>query len=189
MLLLVGVGIAVTLTVAQNGLLIDNGRDGTAALLEYWLPQWGLWALAPAYTFHDPPLTYLHTLCWLVIAAAAANVLSRWRSTSAGRSALTAAAVFGLALVAVTLVMPWLPAGAARPPINLSARSRLAALDGFDANARPAVVIYDPLRAVAPAEVLPRLALERHARVTRRSHASPPDSQRPLFAARRQLCH
>jgi len=159
LLLLLGVGIAVTLTVAQNGLLIDNGRDGTAALLEYWLPQWSLWALAPAYTFHDPPLTYLHTLCWLVTAAAAAGALSRWRSESPGVNALTAAAVFGLALLVATVTMPWLPAGPARPAINLKARSRLAALDGFDAQARPSVVIYDPLRMVPPTDLLPQLAL------------------------------
>jgi hypothetical protein len=159
LLLLVGIGIAVTLTVAQNGLLIDNGRDGTAALLEYWLPQWSLWALAPAYTFHDPPLTYLHTLCWLVIAAAAAAALSAWRSASSGVNALVAAAVFGLALLTISLTMPLLPAGPARPPITLAARSRLPALDGFDAKARPSAVIYDPMRTVAPADVLPQLGL------------------------------
>ena len=159
LLLLIGVSIAITLTVAQNGLLIDNGRDGTAALLEYWLPQWSLWALAPAYTFHDPPLTYLHTLCWLVIAAAAGAALSRWRSASSGVNALVAAAVFGLALVTISQAMPLLPAGPARPPVVLAARSRLTALDGFDAKARPSAVIYDPMRTVAPADVLLQLRL------------------------------
>ena len=33
--------------VRQDGLLINNGRDGTSALLDCWSPRWELWTLAP----------------------------------------------------------------------------------------------------------------------------------------------
>lgn len=159
LLLLVGVGITLTLALAQNGLLIDNGRDGTASLLEYWLPQWRLWSLAPTYTFHAPPLAYLHTLCWVAIAVIAAALLSRRRSRSPGANALMAATVFAAAVLAAAMVMPLLPAGPPRPAVNLAARSHLPAFDGFDTRARPVAVTYDPLQVVAPAAVLPQLAL------------------------------
>ena len=47
-LLWVGVGIAVTLAVAQQGLLINNGRDGSASLFEWWSPvgTYGGWRRA-----------------------------------------------------------------------------------------------------------------------------------------------
>jgi hypothetical protein len=160
LLLLVGAGIAATLTLAQKGLLLDNGRDGTASLLEYWLPHWPMWSLAPTFTFHAPPLPYLHTLCWAALAALAARALSRRLSSSPGANALAASAMFGAVLVAGAIVMSWLPAGPARPPINLAARSRLAAFDGFDARLRSTAVIYDPIRAVAPSDVLLKLALQ-----------------------------
>jgi hypothetical protein len=160
LLLLVGVGIAATLVFAQNGLLLDNGRDGTASLLEYWLPQWELWSLAPTFTFHAAPLAYLHALSWAALAAMAAAALSRRRSLSRGANALVAALMFGAVLVAGAMAMSWLPAGAARPPINLAARSRLAAFDGFDATRRPTAVIYDPLRAVTASDMLSQLVLQ-----------------------------
>jgi len=160
LLLLIGVGVAITLTVAQNGLLIDNGRDGTAALLEYWSPRWALWALAPTFTFHDAPLAYLQTLWWVAIAAGAAVVLARWRVVPPGAAALASIAVFSAALVIVALTMPLLPAGAPRPVIDLAARSRLASLDAFDASMRPIIVRYDEHRVVPSSDILSHLALQ-----------------------------
>lgn len=159
LLLWVSVGIAMTLAVSQNGFLIDNGRDGTAALLEFWSPRWPLWSLAPTFTFHATPVAAVHALAWVLVAAGAGSVLSRWRAGNAGRAALAAAAVFAAALTTITMVMPMLPSGAPRPAIDLSARSRLAALDRFDSTARPTGVIYDPFRAAAPPDVLPYLSL------------------------------
>ena len=54
-LLAVGIGIAVTLAVAEQGGLIDNGRDGSSALLEYWSPRWPLWNYAPSFVRATPP--------------------------------------------------------------------------------------------------------------------------------------
>ena len=49
LLLWIGVGIAITLAVGQDGLLINNARDGTSALLDFWSPRWELWSLAPTF--------------------------------------------------------------------------------------------------------------------------------------------
>ena len=45
------------------------------------------------------------------------------------------------------------------PRVDLGARSRLTTLDGFDARVRPAAIIYDPLRKVDAASVLPQVRL------------------------------
>ena len=61
-------------------------------------------------------------------------------------------------LVAITV--PWLPSGRAEMrTIDLGARARLVALDGFDARARPASMIYNPLHKGAAADALPELVL------------------------------
>jgi hypothetical protein len=70
-----------------------------------------------------------------------------------------AAATFAAALIVVSLTIPWLPADPPLPKVDLGARSRLAALDGFDARVRPASVVYDPLRKGATTGVLPQLTL------------------------------
>lgn len=160
LLLWIGVGVAFTLTMAEGGLLINNNRDGTSALLDFWSPRWELWTLAP--TFVAPAETgvaWLHTAWWLAIVSAAAFVLAKARSTRAGLSALIACATLGGSLIAVALTMPLLPAGPPAPPVDLSARSRLAALDGFDTHVRPASLTYDPVRKSAAISVLPQLVL------------------------------
>ena len=98
-LLAVGAGIAVTLAVAQQGSLIDNGRDGSSSLLEYWSPRWPLWNYAPSFVRATPP------------------------------------------------------------PLNLSARSHLDALDHFDAAARPIAIVYRSLHVSRAASPLPLLSL------------------------------
>jgi hypothetical protein len=45
------------------------------------------------------------------------------------------------------------------PRVDLGARARLTALDGFDARVRPASMVYDPLRRGAAVEVVPQLTL------------------------------
>jgi hypothetical protein len=159
LLLWISIGIALTLALAQEGFLIDNGRDGTSALLEYWSPRWELWTLAPTFIHHGAGLAWVHTLWWLAVAAAAAMFLTRQRSTGAGRSALMAASTFAAALAVLALTFPLLPDGDPLPSADLGARSRLVALDGFDARVRPAAVVYDPLRTVRAAAVLPRLSV------------------------------
>ena len=141
-----GVGIAVTLVLAQDGLLIANGRDGTSTVLEWWSPRWELWTLAPSFIFHEAPTALAHSVLWLAVAGLAAAALRRSRAAIAGAAALTAFAVFVAALGIVAAIMPMLPHDPPMPRVNLQARSRLAALDRFDVQALPAAIVYDPLR-------------------------------------------
>ena len=110
LLLWVGVGIAITLAIGQNGLLISNSRDGTSALLDFWSPRWDLWSLAPSFVRQQWAIAWLLTTVWLAIAGAAALVLSRTRSSRAGVSALFAFLMFGIACWS-RVTAPWLPPG------------------------------------------------------------------------------
>jgi hypothetical protein len=160
LLLWIGVGIAVTLAIGQDGLLINNGRDGSSALLEFWSPRWELWSLAPSFVGQHWLHAWLYVIWWLAFAAGAAVLLARTRSTRAGVSALFAFATFAVALMLIAVTVRLLPAGrSGQQAIDLGARSRLAALDGFDARARPAAIVYEPLRRGAAVDALPQLVL------------------------------
>lgn len=159
LLLWISVGIGLTLALAQDGLLINNGRDGTSSLLEYWSPRWELWTLAPTFIVHAPPIAWLHTLWWLAVAAGAGWFLARPRTARPGPAALIALTTLAAALLLVAVTFPFLPAGAARPRVDLGARARLTTLDGYDGRVRPAAIIYDPLRKVGAASVLPEVRL------------------------------
>jgi hypothetical protein len=159
LLLWISIGIGVTLVISQDGLLLNNARDGTSALLDFWSPRWELWTLAPTFIAHPWPTALLHTSWWLAIAFAAAFVIARARTARAGTAVLIASGTFVAALIAVAVTMPYLPATPALPAVDLSARSRLSALDGFDARVRPASMIYTPLRRGAAADVVPQLSL------------------------------
>jgi hypothetical protein len=155
----IGVGIAITLAIGQDGLLINNARDGTSSLLDFWSPRWPLWSLAPTFIADRWFLAWLNTAWWLVVAAAAAFLLSRRPGTRAGVSALVAFATFAIALWIVAITVPLLPTARPQPAIDLGARARLAALDGFDSRARPASIVYDTLRKGAATDALPQLIL------------------------------
>ncbi len=159
LLLWISVGIAITLAVAQDGFLISNGRDGTSSLLEFWSPRWALWTLAPSFILHPAPLAWAQTLWWIAVAGGAGWVLSRQRTATPGMAALIAVATLAVALLIVSATFPLLPAGAPMPEVDLGARSRLATLDGFDARVRPAAVMFDPLRKIPAAAVLPEVRL------------------------------
>ena len=160
LLLWISIGIAATLVIAQDGVLIGNGRDGSSTLLEYWSPRWELWSLAPTFLGGQPwTIGLLQSAWWLAVAAGAGLLLSRVRSKHAGSSALTAAATLAAALMVLAITMPLLPSGRPVKPVDLGARSRLSALDGFDAHVRPAAMLYDPLQRAASTEVVPRLTL------------------------------
>src|SRR5688572_8163201 len=160
LLLWISIGIAITLVVAQDGLVISNARDNTSALLEYWSPRWELWTLAPTFISQASwTIGALHAAWWLAVAFAAAFILGRSRVTRPGLSALLAASTLAAALIVIAVTMPWLPANPPGTHVDLAARARLDALDGFDARVRPAAMVYDPLRRGASAEVVPRLTL------------------------------
>lgn len=159
LLLWIGIGIAITLTLAEDGLLINNARDGSSALLAFWSPRWELWTLAPTFLGQPWTIGLMQAAWWLAMAFAAAFILSRVRTARAGTAALAAAATLASALIAIAITAPLLPTAKPSPRVDLSARARLAALDGFDARVRPAAILYDPLRRGASADVVPRLTL------------------------------
>ncbi|MDH4063045.1 MAG: hypothetical protein OEW19_01495, partial [Acidobacteriota bacterium] len=159
LLMWIGVGIAVMLVYAQEGLLIANGRDGTSSLLAWWSPRWELWTLAPTFIHHEAPTAIAHTFIWLAVAGAAGAVLARIETRRPATSASAAFAVFATALAAASLIVPLLPDDPPLPRVNLHARSRLPALDDYDTRARPAALVFDPLRKTSAAEMLPALTL------------------------------
>lgn len=154
-----GVGIAVTMTFAQNGFLIANLRDGTSRLLEWLSPRWELWTTLPSFIHHEPATAMVHTIAWLAVAALAFWFLSRPWYDRPGTAALGAFLVTASAWLAGALVVGMLPDDPPLPRVNLAARSRLAALDGYDARTLPAAIVFDPLRKISAAELLPRLTL------------------------------
>lgn len=160
LLLWISIGIAMTLVVARNGMVISNARDNTSALLEYWSPRWELWTLAPTFISQASWIIgALHVAWWLTVAFAAAFLLARSRVTRPGYSALIAASTLAAALIVIAVTMPWLPANPPVTRVDLGARARLTALDGFDARVRPAAIVYDPLHKRASTEVVPQLTL------------------------------
>ena len=187
LLLWIGVGIAITLAFAQDGLLINNGRDGTSALLDFWSPRWELWTLAPSFIAHEAPTALLTPRWWLVDRAPA-----RPRAVAMARAAGPASRRSRRSRVrrraARRRESPCRccrrrPADAARS--ILGARARLAALDGFDCARAARVDVYDPLRKARRRRRAARLTLavapgQRPDPQPVRVH-----SQRPLLAAGR----
>lgn len=159
LLLCLSAGIAATMVLAREGFLVNNGRDGTSTLLEYLSPLWHAWSLAPSFVYHEAGTALVHTAAWLAMAAAAATLLARRRTQTAGAASLTALTVLGTSLVTMSLVMPLLPNDPEWPALDLRARSRLIGLDRFDRLARPIAVVYDGMRVVPAESILPLLTL------------------------------
>lgn len=159
LLLWVGIGIAVQMGVAQDGFLLANGRDGSSALLEWWLPRWHTWSLVPSFIYHEAGAATAQSLVWVGAAGVAALVLRRARIVARGAAALTACGVLAAGLAAAAIVVPLIPADPPQPEATLRARARLGALDSFDRGARPAAIVYDPLTKTAADAVLPDLSL------------------------------
>jgi hypothetical protein len=160
LLLTVTIGVAITLAVAQQGLLINNGRDGTSDLLAYWSPYWAAWSAAPTFIFHEAPTAWMHTIVWLGTAAFAAVLLSRWRARTPGAAALAAMAVLAGGVVLATIVVPALPHDPPQPKAELMARSHAPVLDQFDRAVRPHAIVFDPLRLESADQVRPLATLE-----------------------------
>ena len=142
-----GVAVCGILLVAQEGLLVNNGRDGTSSLFEWLSPRWPLWQLAPSFIAHEASRALLDATVWLAAVVAGSWGLGRLRPASRGAAALAALTSAAAVLVLGAAGMRALPAHhLPLSDINLAARSRLSALDTFDRVTRPLAVRYAPLR-------------------------------------------
>ncbi len=169
---------------------MNNDRDGTSALLEWWLPRWDTWTLAPSLhpSATSARAAFRRPSGWQW-PAARRPLLSRWRIARPGAAALAATGTFAAALPLV-IGRDAVVAGAnAHTARNLRGRARLAALDAYDARALPAAVIYDPLRKTSGGRAVPLLTMEVEARPAHRSAAASRNPQRPFLAAGRALRH
>jgi hypothetical protein len=147
LLIWTGVCLTVVLLTAQDGFLVNNGRDGTSSLLEWLSPRWPLWTLLPTFIGHEAGRALLDTAVWLAVIVFGSWGLARIRPGSRGAASLTASAACAVALVAgSTAIRSLPPAEPPLPGIDLAARARLAALDSFDRVSRPLSVRYAPLR-------------------------------------------
>ncbi len=165
-LMLAGATVTAAMVFAQNGLLVNNGRDGVSELLQWLSPDWHLWALAPSYIYHGPVVATGCVLVWLAVAAAAAVALDRvaghfrigapTTTPPTGRHYLAATFTVAAAILVVATVVPMVFGGRLQPPVVLGARARVALVDDFDATRRPLAIVYDPLRKVDP-QSLPSL--------------------------------
>jgi hypothetical protein len=104
----VGGVITATLVFVHGGLLIANGHDGAAALLDYLDPARHLAAAVPSYVADRAILTRPVglTILWLAIAAAAWRVAGAIGPRSRGASQLAASAIGATSLMIAAVAAP-----------------------------------------------------------------------------------
>jgi hypothetical protein len=160
LLVWVGVAVCVMLVVAERGLLLANGRDGTSSLLEWLSPRWPVWTLAPTFIAHEAGPATAMSLVWLLAVAGGSWALGRARITTPGAASLRAVGTAaGMAVLAVAGIALLPAAEPPLPDVDLRARARLPALDSFDRITRPFAVTYRPLRLEPSTAVEPTLAV------------------------------
>jgi hypothetical protein len=154
MLLAIGIAATATFIFAQHGLLIANGRDGISDLLDY-LAQTRVFAqMSPSFIADRaaPGRPLLLTSLWAAAAAAVWWAAGRGTSATPGRASLAGGGLLTMAVLLVSVVAPSISRRAAEliPP------AQHAALDHFDADARPVAIVFDPMR-LAAAPTVPGL--------------------------------
>ncbi len=157
-LLAISIALAVAVVTREQGTLIQNGRDGASTMLEWMSPTWPLTTVFPSYINLDQ--TYagavLRTFDWLMLTG-----LVAWMTSRVARGGLGAASLATLvigAAGAVVLATATRPSNAAAT-VNPMSRARVPLLDEFDAQRRPIVLAYDPLRRISAAEALSHASL------------------------------
>ncbi|MEP7117697.1 MAG: hypothetical protein ABI880_08950, partial [Acidobacteriota bacterium] len=93
LLVWLGAAVCAVMLVAQEGLLVNNGRDGTSSLLEWLSPRWPLWDVAPTFIAEEVGRASIETLIWLVAVTLGSWVLARRRPASRGAASLAALTV------------------------------------------------------------------------------------------------
>ncbi len=154
-LLASSLAIACALAVVQDGSLLHNDRDGSAALLEWASPAWPLWSAFPSFIAGSLVGAIERTAAWLAMGAVVAWVVRLLRPGGFGAAAL-ATLVLGFA-GAIALASAAGRATVWPAALTPEGRSRAAVLDRFDAGRRPTTILYDPLSWMSSAEALSRV--------------------------------
>lgn len=160
-LLWLGFALTALVALAQNGLLLVAGRDGSSQVLEYLAPSSNVWTLLPSFLRQPPVDASLLALTWggaLLVAGLLTRRVAVRRPISYGRAAAWSST---LSIVVVALVSgltaTLLPAST--PPRDVDERARVRLLDEFDATARPVAIAYTPLTLLDADDVPGRFAL------------------------------
>ena len=156
-LLASSLAIACALAVAQDGALLHNDRDGSAALLDWASPTWPVWSAFPSFIAGSLAGAIERTLAWLALGIVVAGLVHLLRPRGFGAAA-TATLALGFA-GAVTLVSMANTATALPAALTPEARDRVPLLDRFDAGRRPTTILYDPVSRIASADALSRVTL------------------------------
>ena len=147
----VGGGVTLLLSVAEEGLLLVNQRDGSSTLLAYLSPVWPLPMMFPTLIGDVPTVAYRAIAVWVGIGLATVWLLARPARPLGAVLLRTAVAV--VALVGLSLAVPAATGRSGRTS-GLDDRARIGLLDRFDATRRPTALAYDPWRRVTPQELV-----------------------------------
>ena len=155
--------ITASMTMAQEGWLVYNTRDGFARWLEWVSPLVDLPHALPAFLRDGPRTAILQAALWAAVFAAAAWALSRLARSRAGTPARVALATPVLVALAVMagLTANW--ALVRTTPVTATS-AQLALLRAYDPGLRPIGIGFQPLAAGSSHQVLPRLRIGRSTR-------------------------
>jgi len=157
-LLAVSIALAVVVLTREQGTLIQNDRDGTSTMLEWMSPTWPLTTVFPSYINLDQTYSeaVLRTFDWLALTG-----LVTWGTSRMARGRIGAAslATVVLGMAGATALATATRSSNALATIDPTSRARVPLLDEFDAQRRPIVLAYDPLRRIPANEALSRVAL------------------------------
>jgi hypothetical protein len=154
-LILVGIVISGTLVVARNGLLIANGRDGTAELLEYLEPRRELASALPSFIAFRSHVAVPLVLCAIWIAVAALIWWICRRITVQDRGGVSAlVTAIGLAACAIAATIAPAVVGLQSKALPVEARVETPSLSGYDEISRPLAVEFTPWRLTTPADAI-----------------------------------
>jgi hypothetical protein len=156
-LLASSLALACAMAAAQDGALLNNDRDGSAALLTWLSATWPVSAAFPSFIAGSWAGAMARTFAWLALGAAVVWLVHRVSPDRFGAAAL-GMLVLGfagtVALVALTSPVTAVPAALAP-----EARARVPLLDQFDTSRRPHAILYNPLSTISSADALSRVSL------------------------------
>lgn len=157
LLLASSLAMACALAVAQDGNLLHNDRDGSAALLEWASPTWPLWPAFPSFIAGSLVGAIERMLAWLALTAVVAWLIHLVQPRGFGAAAL---ATLLLGFIGTVVLVSFAATATPVPPaLTPEGRARVPLLDRFDAGRRPTAILYDPLSLITAADALSRVTL------------------------------